>query len=327
MVVVGCGLSSAEGLPSMQKLAKQLIDVMPSKILSKDQGLWEKIEKSLASGISLEQALTENQASKDVNDALTLEIARLIKKSEEPIFSEVLRGQKTLRFSSLVQVFLKSANGIPIITTNYDRLIELSCEVVGYPVDSMFVGNTVGRLDQKESAYSFCRGIRHRQGRKLFLDFTPRIKLLKPHGSLDWYALDDKILRCPHNIDYPPLIIAPGESKYRAGYKEPFDVHRENANREIDKGEKYLIIGYGFNDAHLQSHLAKNLREGKPGLVVTKKLSAAGASLINESPKVMVLTLNGAKTGTTNFRDVDNVLYQLKGDMWDLGKLVREVFR
>jgi len=325
VVIVGCGLSSAEGIPGMHALAQHILKAEPPRFSPKFAASWDTIICSLASGIGLEQALAGHDLPKEVDEFLVFNTARFIKQSEEAVFNEVLSGQRNLRFSSLVHALPPSSSGIVIITTNYDRLIELSCEAVGHHVDSMFVGNSLGRFHPKESAYSFCRGIRRRQG-KINLEYAPRMKVLKPHGSLDWYVVDGKPLRCPYNIDLPPLIIPPGETKYRAGYEEPFDAHREHANREIDRAKRYLIIGYGFNDDHLQTHLARNLRNGKPCLVVSMELSEAGNTLINECPNIMALTANDRAKGSTKFRDTDGASYELSCNIWDLGKLVEEVF-
>jgi len=325
VVIAGCGLSSSEGLPCMYSLAQHLLDVVLARIPKAQMKYWDGIADALSNGVGLEQTLAGRDLPNEIDEILSLETAQFIKKSEESVFNEVLNGQRTLRFSSLVQAFPPSLRGIPVVTTNYDRLIELSCEVVGLHADSMFIGNSIGRFHPKESAYSFCRGIRRRQG-KIVLEYAPRMKIFKPHGSLDWYVSDGRPLRCPYNINLPALIIPPGETKYRAGYQEPFDAHREHANREIDIGKRYLIIGYGFNDDHLQTHLDRNLRDGKMCLVLTRDLSDAGEALIKECPNMMALTKDNDTEDATNFRDIDGMSYQLKGDLWDLGKLVEEVF-
>jgi len=325
VVIVGCGLSSAEGLPGMYDLAEHLISVVPSRVPTEAKESWANIAKSLVDGIGLEQALAIRELPKIIDEVITIETARFIEKAERSVISEVLSGQRSLRFSSLVQAFPPSPSGISILTTNYDRLVEFACEAVGQCVDSMFVGNSVGKFHPKESAYTFCRGVRRRQG-KIVLEYAHRIRVLKPHGSLDWYVADGRPVRCPYNVDLPPLIIPPGETKYRAGYEEPFDAHRERANLEIDRGRRYLIIGYGFNDDHLQTHLARNLKEGKLCLVVTRDLSDAASTLMNDCPNMMALSADSNSKGVTRFRDIDGTSYKLNGDLWDLGKLVEEVF-
>ncbi|OEU55557.1 MAG: hypothetical protein BA871_12605 [Desulfuromonadales bacterium C00003096] len=61
-------------------------------------------------------------------------------------------------------------------------------------------------------------------------------------------------------------------------------------------------------------------------LVLARELSDAGEILIKECPNMMALTLDDGGEGATKFRDIDGEFYHLKGDLWDLGKLVEEVF-
>ena len=158
------------------------------------------------------------------------------------------------------------------------------------------------------------------------MDYAHRVKILKPHGSLDWYEVKGRPVRCPYNIDIPPLIVVPGDTKYRSGYKEPFDAHRECANQDIDNAKRYLILGYGFNDDHLQTHLTRNLREGKPALIVTREPSESTKNLIENCPNIMALFSNKSKEDNSIFRDVDGCMYTINGNLWDLETLAREVF-
>ena len=64
----------------------------------------------------------------------------------------------------------------------------------------------------------------------------------------------------------------------RQGYSVPFDIHRARANEEIDKAQRYIIIGYGFGDDHLETHLMQQLRAGKPALIQTRLLHSCECS-------------------------------------------------
>jgi hypothetical protein len=64
-------------------------------------------------------------------------------------------------------------------------------------------------------------------------------------------------------------------NKFRSGYESPFDKHRERANEEIDRASRFLILGYGFNDDHLETHLKPKLRAGRPTLLITLQVSEA----------------------------------------------------
>lgn len=50
----------------------------------------------------------------------------------------------------------------------------------------------------------------------------------------------------------------------RQGYESPFDHHRSRANQEIDRAGRFLVLGYGFNDDHLETHLSPSIKGGKP---------------------------------------------------------------
>ncbi len=324
-VIVGCGLSSAEGLPSMEEFALALEANVPGKLPADMLPTWQAISSDLAAGAGLEAALSGKDIPEDLLSRIVHETAKLFRNKERPVINEVLSKRRNLRFSLLTKAIAPSPCGVSIITTNYDRLIELACESEGYSIDCMFTGSFLGRFDQKESAYSFCRGIRRRQG-KVVLEYAPRFKIFKPHGSLDWHRFGPNIIRCSEEIDLPPLIIPPGDMKYRSGYDVPFDTHREQANREIDHAMRYLIVGYGFNDEHLQTHLAQNLLDGKIALLVTQELTDAAKKLILDCPNVMALTADSADFTKSVFRDFSGNEFSIDGTLWDLGILSKEVF-
>ena len=58
---------------------------------------------------------------------------------------------KTLRFTRLLKHLLKPGTGVPVVTTNYDRLLEIASEEAGLGVDMLFVGQFAGHLNELES--------------------------------------------------------------------------------------------------------------------------------------------------------------------------------
>jgi hypothetical protein len=138
----------------------------------------------LSKGIGLEAAMSGIDIPTGLFDSITAITAELFRKHEKAIIHEVIKSSKQLKFSKLLKAITIPNYGLPIITTNYDRLVEIACESTGFSVDTMFVGNFLGRLNHSESTFSFCRGFSKRQG-KLCLSYSPRIKVFKPHGSLE----------------------------------------------------------------------------------------------------------------------------------------------
>ena len=190
----------------------------------------------------------------------------------------------------------------------------------------MFVGHHIGSLNEKACRLSFCRDASVRTRSKVKLTYAKRVLLLKPHGSLDWFLMGDEPVRCSLPLELSRLIITPGLNKFRSGYDRPFDRHRERANSEIDKASRYLIIGYGFNDDHLETHLSPQLKKGLPGLIITRSLSENAKMIINNCSRIIAITagedpkIDGAKvyySGKEYFYQGPNI--------WDLGIFIEEV--
>ncbi len=324
VIIVGCGLSSAEGIPGMWALGEHLKVEIP-RVAVKDTSLWNKIKEALDSGKTIEQALIEFAPTAELEEKILDVTAQFIFEAELKIFNEVIQGCRVLRFTKLLEHILRTNSGIPIITTNYDRLIELACEMAGLGVDTLFSGQFFGKLDEKASRMSFCREVT-KKAKAICLKFADRVVIMKPHGSLDWYLCNDTPIRCPLPLSLPRLIITPGWNKFRGGYDRPFDNHREKANRCIDSAARYLIIGYGFNDDHLETHLSPNLKNGKPALILTQTLSDNAAKLLRQCDQIMAVT-GGTDPGIqgARFRHKRVDLFFPGPILWDLEVFIQEV--
>jgi hypothetical protein len=323
LTIVGCGLSAAEGLPGMSQLGEHLRKEVPKLLPEKSTDSWKRISSELEKGTDLENCLLKVPPDDDLESLIVSLTGNLVLAAEQAVIEAVLAGKKTLRFTRLLRRLLKPNTGIQVVTTNYDRLIEVAAEVEGLAVDSMFLGSVLGRFNQKESRYSLCRDFA-RKGKAFYFTYAQHVALFKPHGSLDWFFHEDKPVRCPFPLNLRRLIITPGLNKFKGGYERPFDEHRERANREIDKALRFLIVGYGFNDDHLQTHLAPQLRSGKPAVLLTRDLSTKAAAMLAECGQVIGLSRAADGKGTqVTSKKLSGILSDL--DLWDLGIFVKEV--
>jgi hypothetical protein len=163
VTIVGSGLSIAEGIPGMGQLAEHLLANVPPMIPDDSNALWNVIALELAAGTDLETALLRNAPDDHIESAVVDLTADLIMKAETAVIEEVITGRRVLRFTKLIPQMLKPETGIPIITTNYDRLLEVAVEQAGLMVNSLFVGTHFGRLAPDEAHMSICKAIvRHR---------------------------------------------------------------------------------------------------------------------------------------------------------------------
>lgn len=333
VIIVGSGLSCAEGLPSMSDLAECLLAEIPKKsgaLTKEDDKSWGEIDALLKHGNDIEKALTVVKPSSNLHILITETVSAYVASEEAKVFEEVIKGALQLRFSRLLKHLLKPRTGIPVITTNYDRLIEVASESMGIGVDSLFAGSHIGRFDEEKSLMSFCCDAQLRRipkGRSYVeRRFIDRIKLFKPHGSLDWYMLDGEPVRCPYNISTTPLIIAPGLTKLRTGYDRPFDTHREKANDRIDDAARYLIIGYGFNDDHLQTHLERRLKSGVPALVLVHSLSSKARELVAKCENILAIESAGYDSKKGSYLlDKSSKIHLDNLEWWDLKSFIEEV--
>lgn len=320
-VIVGSGLSCAEGLPGMKDLTEHLRAALPGEIRPEDQRAWAEIEERLEE-LGLEGALTAFPPSPGLETVIVSVTANLVQECERRAITEVFSGARTLRFTRLLPHLLMPPGGLPVVTTNYDRLVEIAAEEAGLGVDTLFVGSFSGRLDEKESRLSFCRDVTIRAKAAAF-SFRPRVNVFKPHGSLDWYARDGVPLRHHGDLPLNRLIITPGINKFRNGYESPFDKHRERANSAIDRASRFLILGYGFNDDHLETHLRPRIRGGAPALLLAHTLTDNARKLALHYPNVTAierLSTGGSRVyvrGTSH--EYDGI------EIWDLQSFVSEV--
>jgi SIR2-like domain len=325
VTVIGSGLSCAEGLPGMRELADHLQVAIGDGLTPTDVDHWAQLSPLIAAK-GLEAAMLEIAPTPTLEIEIVARTVELIAKREQEIVSQVFSRRKTLRFTRLLSHLLKPQTGIPVVTTNYDRLIEIAAEEAGLGVDSMFVGHFAGALNERESRLSFLRDVKLRNNRQAQYHYRPRVNVFKPHGSLDWYQRDGNPVRYSGDLPSPRLIITPGLNKFRNGYESPFDKHRDRANSAIDRAARFLIIGYGFNDDHLETHLTPRIRNGIPTLLLTHSLTPNAIKLASECANVIAIqhTMVGSNKGSSIFiNKVESQIADLA--LWELDTFISEV--
>lgn len=333
VLIVGSGLSCAEGLPGMGSLAMELIAEVPKEISVEHTEEWNIIQNDLLKDdgtmkeeANLEATLLKFPPSINIENAIRKVTTNLIKKKENESLREVIVGEKNLRFSAFIKKFSISKSGLTVVTTNYDRLLEFASEVAGVPVDNLFYGKNISVLDVKKSHMSFCERI-DGVGRTSKRIFTPKLLIYKPHGCLGWYMHNGKPIHSSHDLNLERLIITPGANKFRNGYDSPFDLHRTKANSAIDNASKFIVIGYGFNDEHLETHLKQRILANTSTLIITRELSENTKRIIEGKNNVIAFSyfIDGQISGTKVI--YMNESFQLPGvELWDIEKLIEEIF-
>lgn len=324
LVVVGTGLSIAEGIPGMKDLAQHLKKEIPNKLKINDAG-WNQVVVNLDAGKDIESAMSDITLLSSTVDAIIRETANIVLAEELKVFQRVICENHVLPFTVFIKHLLKAGKKFHLITPNYDRLVELATEAAGIGVDSRFFGYLHGQVNPRKSADS------HREsyisGRNKDFRTLPCLCVYKPHGSIDWYEVDGKIIRSPINIDKVPIIITPGISKYRESFRWAFDDQRVAGNHAVMKATRFLFIGYGFNDDHLEQYLCPSLQLTKPTVIITKELTDNAKKLISNSHSADIITLTACSANDLRTRIANSSGEELLVDeeLWNLNGFIKGV--
>ena len=318
LMVVGSGLSMAESIPGMELLAQHLKREIPVKLAAIPDPAWEIAASALDAGDNLEAAMGKVNLFPTTVEAIVAETSRFVLTAERKVFEQVLGGKRELPLTPFVKHLFKAGKKFHVITTNYDRLVEMAAEAAEVGVDSRFVGYLRGRSDPKRSADA------HREsyisGRNSLFRNLPCLCVHKPHGSLDWFEVGGKIVRCPMDHGMVPIIITPGTSKYRESFRWAFDDQRNAGNRAASTATRLMFIGYGFNDDHLEQYLCPNLQLRKPTVILAKQPSDNVWKLVNNSKETEVLVLCAVSDSDSRTRIVTQSGADLVVDeqLWNL---------
>jgi hypothetical protein len=325
LLVVGSGLSAAEGIPGMNQVANHLKTAMPKRLAAAPDPRWDLVTKALDAGDHLEAAMQKVDLLTSTVDFIVAETAVLIRTYEELVFQKVLDKTRELPFSTFVKHLFKAGKKFHLITPNYDRLIELATETAGIGIDNRFVGQFHGRSDAKMSADA------HREsyvsGKVSGFRVLPHLCIYKPHGSLDWFSVGGQAVRCSVQPNRPPVIITPGVSKYRQSFDAAFDDQRTAGNRAVENATRFLFLGYGFNDDHLEQYICPGLIFKKPALIVARTLSDNALKAVNNSNGTMVVALGAVSSTDSRTRIIssDGDDFIVDEELWHLEGLNKGV--
>jgi hypothetical protein len=319
VTIVGSGYSAAFGLPTMPQLAERLKLEMASSSNANDPE-WLNVVSALDDEETLETALDALSDNSPLITEVVALIADAILAKESVALAEIAAGRR-LGLSELIKHIAIDGQAT-IITTNYDRLVEFAVELAGYAVENTFLGEHVGVFDPERARQALHSDVVTRSRSKLFVKYRPHIRIRKPHGSLDWYERESRPIRCVHRIDLPRLMITPGSSKYLLGYALPFDRHRELANREIDSAARFLAIGFGFNDEHLQTHLGPRISAGVPTLILARTLTDAAREVLGGENVIAIERCDSATSNVYVGPLTETVPIP---DLWTVEVLIDEV--
>lgn len=167
----------------------------------------------------------------------------------------------------------RSAN---IFTTNYDLYVEAAMDKImqnNYGI--LFNDGANGYFKRYINTFNYDRSSALRGQFDNYNHETPTIRLIKPHGSINWIQLtqdkDQELIEVrnrPVDKTEKPFIVPADkyESQHTMESRHFFEMLRL-FNIELDKPQSILfVIGFSFEDKHIASMVRRALQN--PGLLV-----------------------------------------------------------
>jgi SIR2-like domain len=331
IVIVGSGLSMSMGLPGMDKLLKHLKLRIPTyyRFFPNIEKEWGHCVK-LIDAYGLEEGLGKTKINEKLLSIILDETASMVEKEDESLRQKLLaKSDYPFPFVKLLKHLMTSLHPsdpvLDIVTSNYDHVIEYACDRARIKCSVGFSGVITQEFTSDDlNKHLYTENLLPKRGR-LIREFRKekRVRLLKPHGSLWWQKIGDATLQSSTRIPSGSrVLITPGLTKYEVSLTDNvMNYHREKANECIRKANAILVIGYGFNDTHLQTVLNERLSDGLDSLFLSKSLTANAKKIIAKFHQVAALEAN--EGGTEWYCQGNTGIFA--DPIWDLATFIDKV--
>lgn len=184
-------------------------------------------------------------------------ISQCSRKRSEEVNRTLANYTKVL--SSFIEILLASNSRVKprvlnIFSTNYDLFIEKTVdEMMNSGLEFIFNDGANGYFSRKLDSHNFDNSVSYRGQFENHTDEIPTLKLIKPHGSVNWKRCRDDQLYIYPSVQDDPFVVLPDGSEARQTFESNhfFDMLR-TFQLELAKSDSVLItIGFSFGDQHI----------------------------------------------------------------------------
>lgn len=300
----------------MGALKSEVLRCLPSsKYSSTEATNWDSFLKLLSTQ-DLETALFASTVSEGQLKDLVSVTWNLISKANYEVFENYLSNRGMFSLTQLFSHFFKSTHHkVDVITSNYDCLVEFAAEAGGF-----------------EHWSGFSNGYRREKRNECGVHSSKRlVNICKVHGSLDWFLDSNNVPValpiCSHTYkDMMPIIITPGIEKFRKTYDEPYRSLIGEADNALKTARGYFCLGYGFNDAHLQTKMIERAyNDNVPIIVLAKNLTDSAKKIILSGKVKSYLAFEEKSDGLTTIHSDGGTEIVIKGNYWKLDEFLKRV--
>jgi SIR2-like domain len=334
----GSGMSLAlDPRLGMGALGDTLCEQIARLHLNPEQGKeWGQVDAAIKSGQGLEAAL-DHVSNGTLLEAVTRITGEFVAKIDHQcalrIANDGVVWPATSLIKRIVDTLPEGDRTLHALTPNYDMLFEYACDSARIPYTTGFSGGVERRLDWSAAERSMLLPEQASYRRRLKWIFKPRkhIRLYKVHGSLNFFFHRGELLENNAWLwnapDYAQrVLITPGLSKY-----EKIQSHRQEllkfADAAIDRADRFLFLGYGFNDKHLEEYIRRKLIGQKcVGLGITRSASQSLKNLMQAASRLWVVCDLDDGTGTRILNNEYSAALDLPGRaLWKVSEFTDEI--
>ena len=333
---MSCALDAQFGMPALENELSRKITPDPGSPEQAKQ--WSEVKDSLRNGRGLENSLdsvTNSTPLQKITSATAEFVASIDQEYAQKIASGNAIWPAMEFFSRLVERLPEGDPILHVLTPNYDTLFEHARDAADVQYTTGFTGGLLRQIDWNAADQSLRVVHNVYQGRRLrrVSKLQKHARLYKVHGSLNLFFHRNNVVENNSWMWDPPdfarrVIVTPGLSKYKMlqNYRQEL---LARADAVIEKSNRFLFLGYGFNDIHLEAYIKKKLiDQGCKGLILTRGSNAHIESLVNMAPNLwLVCKLSGdGLNGTRIFNKRYDGWLELPGrSIWDIRAFTTDI--
>ncbi|MDZ7766915.1 MAG: hypothetical protein U5K00_21285 [Melioribacteraceae bacterium] len=148
-LLIGSGNSIPYGLPSMLELADEIKSKLNFKYKSNIK--WQRFVEELNKTNNLELSLDTVEIDDYIHRDIIWVVWELIHLKDRTALNNILLNSIPPALTNILNKFVQKTDPTNIITTNYDRLIEYSCDMVNGKLNDGFSGEFIRRFSKFQS--------------------------------------------------------------------------------------------------------------------------------------------------------------------------------
>lgn len=320
-----CALDLAFGMPALEQHLKAKLS---SGLNDEQLQQWTKVTSALDNKTHDFESAMDFIEDEELTNKIVEITASFIANKDHEYSGEIIQGKVVWPagklFKKLVDTLPETNKRLHVATPNYDMLAEYSFIHCGIKYITGFHGSYSRNYDWSKSS-KLVKAIKNTsiRGRKQpVVKELKHIRLHKPHGSINTFEVNNRIVECdawimskPENITRS--MITPGTSKYQK-------LHNDRAqlidyDKAVQEHDKFLFLGFGFNDSQLVNNTFKQkLRHDKcHSIIITRSSNERLEEWLRESPNTwLVCKQNESDKTMISNSEYENPLKLNDKELW-----------